>query len=73
MARSVLEPQGRWDEFVTAYRDLVTRFNPAEDGGARDRVRLLRDHGRPLGQPVLERALDGRVERVEPVQRQRLG
>ena len=34
MARSVLEPQGRWDEFVTAFRDLVTRFNPAEDGGA---------------------------------------
>ena len=34
MARSVLEPQGRWDEFVTAFRDLVTRFNPAEDGSA---------------------------------------
>jgi SAM-dependent methyltransferase len=34
MARSLLEPQGRWDEFITAFRDLVTRFNPAEDGGA---------------------------------------
>jgi SAM-dependent methyltransferase len=34
MARSMLEPQGRWDEFITAFRDLVTRFNPAQDGGA---------------------------------------
>ncbi len=34
MARKALEPQGRWDEFVTAFRDLVTRFNPAQDGGA---------------------------------------
>ena len=24
----------RWDEFITAFRDLVTRFNPAQDGGA---------------------------------------
>jgi len=34
MARSMLEPQGRWEEFITAFRDLVARFNPAEDGGA---------------------------------------
>lgn len=35
MARSVLEPQGRWDEFLAAYGELVTRFNRAEDGTAR--------------------------------------
>jgi hypothetical protein len=31
MARAVLEPQGRWDEFLEAFRDLVTRFNAAGD------------------------------------------
>ena len=30
----MLEPQGRCEEFITAFRDLVTRFSPAEDGGA---------------------------------------
>ncbi len=30
----VLEPQGRWDEFIAAFADLVRRFNAAEDGGA---------------------------------------
>ena len=34
MARKALEPEGRWDEFVAAFRDLVTRFNPAEGDGA---------------------------------------
>jgi Zn-dependent protease len=34
MARKVLEPQGRWDEFGAAFHDLVTRFNAAEGGGA---------------------------------------
>ena len=48
MARKALEPQGRWDEFVAAFGDLVTRFNPAADGGADDRVRVLPDHGRAL-------------------------
>jgi SAM-dependent methyltransferase len=34
MARGALEPQGRWDEFVAAFADLVTRFNAADDGRA---------------------------------------
>jgi SAM-dependent methyltransferase len=32
MARAALEPQGRWDEFLAAFADLVTRFNAAGDG-----------------------------------------
>ncbi|MEN3282674.1 MAG: hypothetical protein V7607_3814 [Solirubrobacteraceae bacterium] len=32
MARAVLEPQGRWNEFLAAFGDLVTRFNAAGDG-----------------------------------------
>ena len=35
MARSVLEPQGRWREFLLAFEDLVGRFNSAGDGRAR--------------------------------------
>ena len=35
MARSVLEPQGRWDEFVAAFRDLVRRFDAGDGGRAR--------------------------------------
>jgi hypothetical protein len=34
-ARAVLEPQGRWAEFVQAFADLVRRFNLATDGTAR--------------------------------------
>jgi SAM-dependent methyltransferase len=34
-ARKVLEPAGRWDEFLAAFGKLVRRFNVAEDGGAR--------------------------------------
>jgi SAM-dependent methyltransferase len=34
MARRALEPQGRWDEFMAAYRDLTHRWNQAEDGKA---------------------------------------
>lgn len=33
-ARTVLEPQRRWDEFLGAFGDLVRRFNPASDGSA---------------------------------------
>jgi SAM-dependent methyltransferase len=36
-ARAVLEPQGRWNEFVSAFRELVERFNLAADGTARVR------------------------------------
>jgi SAM-dependent methyltransferase len=36
-ARKVLEPQGRWDEFIGAFRELVDRFNLATDGTARVR------------------------------------
>ena len=36
-ARAVLEPQGRWDEFIGAFRELVRRFNLAADGTARVR------------------------------------
>jgi SAM-dependent methyltransferase len=35
MARAVLEPQGRWDEFLHAFGDLVRRFNTDPGGGAR--------------------------------------
>jgi SAM-dependent methyltransferase len=41
MARGVLEPQGRWDEFLAAFSDLVTRFNAADDGGATIRSEYL--------------------------------
>ena len=36
-ARVVLDPQGRWEQFISAFRDLVSRFNPATDGTARIR------------------------------------
>jgi hypothetical protein len=36
-ARVVLEPQGRWEEFIGAFRGLVERFNLADDGTARVR------------------------------------
>jgi SAM-dependent methyltransferase len=36
-ARAVLEPAGRWEEFIAVFRDLVARFNSAEDGTARIR------------------------------------
>lgn len=35
LARGLLEPQGRWEEFLGAFGDLVRRFNPAVDGTAR--------------------------------------
>jgi SAM-dependent methyltransferase len=35
MARTMLEPQGRWPEFVQAFADLIRRFNLATDGSAR--------------------------------------
>jgi hypothetical protein len=31
----MLEPQGRWPEFVQAFADLIRRFNLATDGTAR--------------------------------------
>lgn len=34
-ARAVLEPQGRWEEFLTGFRELVKRCNLATDGTAR--------------------------------------
>ena len=37
MARAALEPQGRWDEFLEAFAELVRRFNTADDGTARIR------------------------------------
>jgi SAM-dependent methyltransferase len=36
-ARTVLEPQGRWDELISAFRQLVEHFNLAIDGTARVR------------------------------------
>jgi len=35
IARAVLEPQGRWDEFIGAFVDQVRSFNLASDGTAR--------------------------------------
>jgi ubiquinone/menaquinone biosynthesis C-methylase UbiE len=32
MARRALEPQGRWDDFLSAYRELTHRWNEAADG-----------------------------------------
>jgi SAM-dependent methyltransferase len=40
MARGVLEPQGRWDEFLAAFTELVTRFNAADD----DRATIRSDY-----------------------------
>ena len=34
MARRALEPQGRWDAFLTAYRELTRRWNQGGDGAA---------------------------------------
>jgi hypothetical protein len=34
VARGVLEPQGRYDEFRAAFRDLVARFDAGSDGFA---------------------------------------
>jgi SAM-dependent methyltransferase len=36
-ARRLLEPQGRWEQFIGAFRELVDRFNPATDGTLRVR------------------------------------
>jgi len=40
MARGMLEPQGRWDEFLAAFAELVTRFNAAGD----DRTTIRSDY-----------------------------
>jgi SAM-dependent methyltransferase len=37
MARGVLEPQGRWEEFLEAFADLVRRFNEGSAGTAKVR------------------------------------
>jgi SAM-dependent methyltransferase len=37
IARAVLEPQGRWEEFLEAFSELVRRFNLTRDGTARIR------------------------------------
>jgi hypothetical protein len=34
MARRALEPQGRWDEFLAAYRAVTHRWNEADDDGS---------------------------------------
>ena len=41
MARTVLEPQGTWDEFLAGFRDVVARFNRAGDGAAVIRAEYL--------------------------------
>ena len=41
LARAALEPQGRWDEFLSAFAGLVQRFNAATDGTARIRGEYL--------------------------------
>jgi ubiquinone/menaquinone biosynthesis C-methylase UbiE len=45
MARRALEPQGRWEEFVTAYRELTHRWNEADDGTAALPAAYLLDTG----------------------------
>jgi hypothetical protein len=32
--RGILEPQGKWPPFMDAFRDLIHRFNGADDGTA---------------------------------------
>ena len=47
VARRILEPQGRWEEFVDAFTELVVRFNLAGDGTARiasDYLLILASH-----------------------------
>jgi hypothetical protein len=34
MARRALEPQGRWEEFLEAYRQLTRRWNQGEADAA---------------------------------------
>ena len=34
MARRALEPEGRWDEFLAAYRELTRRWNQGGDDEA---------------------------------------
>jgi hypothetical protein len=34
IAKRALGPAGRWDEFLTAYRELTHRWNEGEDGKA---------------------------------------
>jgi ubiquinone/menaquinone biosynthesis C-methylase UbiE len=34
MARKALEPQGRWDEFLQAYRELTRRWDEGDENGA---------------------------------------
>ena len=34
MARRALEPQGRWDEFLTTYRELTRRWDTGDEYGA---------------------------------------
>jgi SAM-dependent methyltransferase len=40
-ARALLEPQGRWPEFVQEFTALVERFNRASDGDARVEAQYL--------------------------------
>jgi SAM-dependent methyltransferase len=41
MARGVLEPQGRWEEFLQSFGDIVRRFSPTVDGPARIQAEYL--------------------------------
>ncbi len=46
-ARRLLEPEGRWEEFLDAFTELVERFNLADDGSARvasDYLLILATH-----------------------------
>jgi len=41
IARGILEPQGRWVEFLQTFAELIRRFNPASDGTAKIRSDYL--------------------------------
>ena len=41
IARRLLEPEGRWGEFLAAFEELVRRFNEADDGSVRLRSEYL--------------------------------
>ena len=50
-ARTVLEPQGRWPEFVQGFADIVRRFKSRHRRQRTDSGRVSADHRRPLTNP----------------------
>ena len=64
-ARTMLEPQGRWPEFVQAFADLIRRFNLATDGTAKIQGEYL------LITVDLKRPASSRAPRPQQLERRR--